>query len=176
MTDQEVDRFVETLEQEQAIAQITDPSKEHTEVQVLEEVDVEALVKSSERFDKLKKYYDSLPWKVDMPVNLEWLEKNVAPLMDQPKEEAAEKGPLYSIPDHPIPVPYPFHPQESLKVTNPNAESGLLFYKCASPNCPVWCTSDTIAVVLPELTDTHPDVRAKICLQTFSVNVDWFQT
>ena len=39
----------------------------------------EALVKSSERFDALMKYYDTMPEKIDGPVDLAWLEAHVAP-------------------------------------------------------------------------------------------------
>jgi len=39
----------------------------------------DALVQSSERFDSLMKYYDTMPEKIDGPVDLAWLEANVAP-------------------------------------------------------------------------------------------------
>jgi len=54
------------------------------ETQLISDEDIQkatdALVKSSERFDALMKYYDTMmPDKIDGPVNLAWLEAHVAP-------------------------------------------------------------------------------------------------
>jgi len=65
VTDSEVDQFLE-----------------HTEVMITDQelADVtDALVKSSERFDQLMAYYDTMPEKIDGPVDLAWLETHVAP-------------------------------------------------------------------------------------------------
>ena len=57
----------------------------------------------------------------------------------------------------------PFHPLDTLKVLNPDAEYGPLYCKCPEEGCPVWCTTETAHVVLPELMEnTHPEVRAKL--------------
>ena len=57
----------------------------------------------------------------------------------------------------------PFHPSEVLKVLKPEAEFGPLYCKCPVDQCPVWCTTETAPIVLPELAqNTHPEVRAKI--------------
>ena len=57
----------------------------------------------------------------------------------------------------------PFHLSAVLKVLNPEAEWGPLYCKCSVDQCPVWCTTESAPIVLPELTqNTHPEVRAKI--------------
>ena len=43
----------------------------------------DALVKSSERFDKLMAYYDTMPEKIDGPITLDFLETHVAPEMNR---------------------------------------------------------------------------------------------
>jgi len=55
--------------------------QEMTEQELADATD--ALVKSSERFNQLMAYYDTMPEKIDGPVTLEFLETHVAPEMDR---------------------------------------------------------------------------------------------
>ena len=105
------------------------------------------------RFNELMACWKTLPhydpnFKADLP----WLEENVAHYLDQ--RERNIKSMQKSC---------PFHPLDILKVLNPDAEVGPLYCKCPVDECPVWCTTETAHVVLPELTQhTHPEVRDKI--------------
>ena len=118
---------------------------------------VDELVQQSERFDQLMAYWQSLcTYDPEKKVDLALLEKNLGPHLDW-----MEKRKDF------VPVEKknrcPFHPFEELKVLNPEAEFGSLYYKCSMENCPVWCTSETMTSVLSELNqNTHPEVRTKI--------------
>ena len=89
-------------------------------------------------------------------MDLAWLEENLGPHLDGMEKHTS---PLLVESKHRC----PFHPFEELKVLNPEAEFGSLYYKCPVENCPVWCTSETLSDVLSELVEnTHPEVRVKI--------------
>ena len=114
--------------------------------------DIEAgFFQKMERFNELMTCWKSLPtYDPNFKADLAWLEENVAHYLDQ-----KERGSMQQ--------PCPFHPLDILKVLNPEAEFGPLYCKCPVDDCPVWCTTETAHVVLPELTqNTHPEVRAKI--------------
>ena len=118
---------------------------------------VEELVQQSERFDKLMAYWQSLcTYDPDEKVDLAWLEEHLGPNFDWMEKHT---GPLLVENKNRC----PFHPFKDLKVLNPEAEFGSLYYKCPMENCPVWCTSETLTAVLSEFTkNTHPQVRTKI--------------
>ena len=109
--------------------------------------------KRMERFNELMAHWKTMPnYDVDIKTDLQWLEENVAPYM------ARRKRNLESVQQA-----CPFHPLEPLKVLNPDSESEPLYCKCPEDQCPVWCTSNTMSIVLPELIEnTHPEVRAKL--------------
>ena len=106
-----------------------------------------------ERFNELMAYWKTLPnYDPNFKADLEWLEENVAHYLEQ--RERFIKS---------MQQPCPFHPLDTLKVLNPDAEFGPLYCRCPLDECPVWCTTMTAHVVLPELAQhTHPEVRAKI--------------
>ena len=106
-------------------------------------------LKRMERFNELMAHWKTMPnYDVDVKTDLVWLEEHVAPHMER---------------RHRIQQACPFHPLEPLKVLNPDSECGPLYCKCPEDQCPVWCTSETVAIVLPELIEnTHPEVRAKL--------------
>ena len=110
-------------------------------------------LKKIERFNDLMAHWKTMPeYDVDFKTDLQWLEENVAPHMErrQRNKESMQQA-------------CPFHPLEPLKVLNPDAEFGPLYCKCPEDQCPVWCTSETAPIVLPELIEnTHPEVRAKL--------------
>ena len=105
-----------------------------------------------ERFNELMDCWKTLPhYNPNVYADLEWLEENVADYLVQ-KERNLES----------VQQPYPFHPSETLKVLNPEAEFGPLHCKCPVDRSRVGCTTETAHSVLPELTqNTHPKVRAK---------------
>ena len=107
--------------------------------------------KRMERFNELMAHWKTMPnYDVDFKTDLQWLEEHVAPHMERRKRNSMQQT-------------CPFHPLEPLKVLNPDAECGPLYCKCPEDQCPVWCTSDTVSIVLPELIEnTHPEVRAKL--------------
>ena len=109
--------------------------------------------KKMERFNDLMAHWKTMPdYDVDVKADLPWLEEKVAPHMErrQRNKESMQQA-------------CPFHPLEPLKVLNPDAEFGPLYCKCPEDQCPVWCTSETAPIVLPELIEnTHPEVRAKL--------------
>ena len=102
-----------------------------------------------DRFNELMACWKSLPhYDPNVKADLPWLEENVAQYLDQ--RERMQQA-------------CPFHPSDPLKVLNPDAEFGPLYCKCPEEGCPVWCTTATAHVLLPELIEhTHPEVRAKI--------------
>ena len=110
-------------------------------------------LKKIERFNDLMAHWKTMPdYDVDFKADLPWLEENVAPHMErrQRNKESMQQA-------------CPFHPLEPLKVLNPDAEFGPLYCKCPEDQCPVWCTTETAPIVLPELIEnTHPEVRAKL--------------
>ena len=110
-------------------------------------------LKKIERFNELMAHWKTMPeYDVDFKTDLHWLEENVAPHMErrQRNKESMQQA-------------CPFHPLEPLKVLNPDTEFEPLYCKCPEDQCPVWCTSDTVSIVLPELIEnTHPEVRAKL--------------
>ena len=105
------------------------------------------------RFNELMAHWKTMPnYDVDVKTDLMWLEENVAPHMArrQRNKESMQQA-------------CPFHPLEPLKVLNPDTEFEPLYCKCPEDQCPVWCTSETVSMVLPELIEnTHPEVRAKL--------------
>ena len=107
--------------------------------------------KRMERFNELMAHWKTMPnYDVDIKTDLHWLEENVAPHMARRKRNRMQQA-------------CPFHPLEPLKVLNPDSESEPLYCKCPEDQCPVWCTSNTVSIVLPELIEnTHPEVRAKL--------------
>ena len=113
------------------------------------------LVQKVDRFNQLMSCWkSSSAYNPEKKVDLAWLETNVGPHFDwmEKRQEPTllEKG-------------CPFHRSEELKVLNPEAEFGPLYYKCPVENCPVWCTSETLGIVLKELLqNTHHEVRSKI--------------
>ena len=114
-------------------------------------------MQQSEQFDKLMACFKTLPfYSADKKVDLAWLEEHVGPWLEKEKKRAAEEPMSW--------LSCPFHAVD-LKVLNNDPESRPLYYKWSMDNCPVWCTSETVTSVLPELKEnTHPDVRAKICV------------
>ena len=110
-------------------------------------------LKKIERFNDLMAHWKTMPdYDVDFKADLPWLEEKVAPHMErrQRNRESMQEA-------------CPFHPLEPLKVLNPDAEFGPLYCKCPEDQCPVWCTTETAPIVLPELIEnTHPEVRAKL--------------
>ena len=110
-------------------------------------------LKKMERFNELMAHWKTMPeYDVDFKADLPWLEEKVAPHMErrQRNKESMQQA-------------CPFHPLEPLKVLNPDAEFGPLYCKCPEDQCPVWCTTETAPIVLPELIEnTHPEVRAKL--------------
>ena len=109
--------------------------------------------KRMERFNELMAHWKTMPnYDVDFKTDLHWLEEHVAPHMERRRrnKESMQQA-------------CPFHPLEPLKVLNPDTEFEPLYCKCPEDQCPVWCTSDTVSIVLPELIEnTHPEVRAKL--------------
>ena len=97
--------------------------------------------KKMARFNELMAHWKTLPdYDANIKVDLTWLEDNVAHRMQ--------------------PV-CPFHPLVPLKILNPDAESEPVYYRCN--DCPVWCTSNTVDIVLPELkANIHPEVLANL--------------
>jgi len=70
------------IKQDPEVIEVLDDNAIHPESLITDQELAEAtdaLVKSSERFDELMKYYDIMPEKIDGPVDLAWLEENVAP-------------------------------------------------------------------------------------------------
>ena len=111
------------------------------------------LVEKVNRFTQLNDCWKSLPaYDPNLKVDLAWLEENVACYLDQKERNIRS-----------MQKTCPFHPSDILKVLNPEAEFGPLYCRCPVDQCPVWCTTETAPIVLPELTqNTHPEVRAKI--------------
>ena len=93
------------------------------------------------RFNELMEQWKTMPdYEPNRKVDLTWLEENVVPRLQ--------------------PV-CPFHPLVPLKILNPDAENEPWYYKCH--DCPVWCSSNTVDIVLPELkANIHPEVLAKL--------------
>ena len=93
------------------------------------------------RFNELMEQWKTMPdYEPNRKADLTWLEENVAPRLQ--------------------PV-CPFHPLGPLMILNPEAENEPWYYKCQ--DCPVWCSSNTVDIVLPELkANIHPEVRAKL--------------
>ena len=110
----------------------------------------EGFLKKIERFNDLMAHWKTMPdYDANVKADLPWLEENVAHHMDRRERNIQQAC--------------PFHPSGPLKVLNPDAEFGPLFCKCPEDQCPVWCTTETAHIVLPELIEhTHPEVRAKI--------------
>ena len=109
--------------------------------------------KRMERFNELMAHWKTMPnYDVDIKTDLFWLEEHVAPHMERRRRNLES-----------VQQACPFHPLEPLKVLNPDSESEPLYCKCPEDQCPVWCTSNTMSIVLPELIEnTHPEVRAKL--------------
>ena len=110
-------------------------------------------LKKIERFNDLMAHWKTMPdYDIDFKADLQWLEENVAHHMDRRQRNIQS-----------MQQACPFHPLEPLKVLNPDAEFGPLYCKCPENQCPVWCTTETAPIVLPELIEhTHPEVRAKL--------------
>ena len=113
----------------------------------------EGFYKKMNRFNQLMACWKTLPhYDPNVKTDLPWLEENVAQYLNQ--RERNIKSMQQSC---------PFHPLDTLKVLNPDAEYRPLYCKCPEEGCPVWCTTETAHVVLPELIEhTHPEVRAKL--------------
>ena len=113
----------------------------------------EGFYKKMARFNELMACWRTLPnydphFRADLP----WLEENMAHYLEQRERNIRS-----------MQQSCPFHPLDTLKVLNPDAEFGPLYCKCTEEGCPVWCTTETAHVVLPELIEhTHPEVRAKL--------------
>ena len=110
--------------------------------------------KRMKRFNELMEQWKTMPdYDADLKVTLDWLEDNVTPRLANKRGE-----------DHVAPRLFPacpFHPLVPLKILNPDTVDEPYYYSCN--DCPVWCTSNTVATVLPELENhTHPEVRAKL--------------
>ena len=106
--------------------------------------------KRMRRFNELMEQWKAMPdYDPEVKVTLDWLEDHVAPRLANKREA-------------PRPFPAcPFHPLVPLKILNPESVDEPYYYSCN--DCPVWCTSNTVATVLPELENhTHPEVRAKL--------------
>ena len=110
-------------------------------------------LKRMERFNDLMAHWKTMPdYDVDFKTDLPWLEEHVAPHMERRRRNIQS-----------MQQACPFHPLEPLKVLNPDTEFEPLYCKCPEDQCPVWCTSETVSIVLPELIEnTHPEVRAKL--------------
>ena len=110
-------------------------------------------LKKIERFNQLMVHWKTLPiYDPNVKADLEWLQENVAPYLGRRERNKQS-----------MQQACPFHPLDPLKVLNPDAEFGPLYCKCPEEGCPVWCTTETAHIVLPELIEhTHPEVRAKI--------------
>ena len=117
-----------------------DVSDEQVDAEFYEDC-AKGFFKRMARFNELMAHWKTLPdYDANLKVDLGWLEDNVASRMQ--------------------PV-CPFHPLSPLKILNPDAESGPVYYSCH--DCPVWCTSNTVDTVLPELkAHIHPEVLAKL--------------
>ena len=117
--------------------------------------------KRMERFNELMAHWKTMPtYDVNIKTDLQWLEENVAPYMVRSRllQEERRRRNLESVQQA-----CPFHPLEPLKILNPDSVEEPLYCKCPEDQCPVWCTSETVAIVLPELIEnTHPEVRAKL--------------
>ena len=102
------------------------------------------------RFNELMEKWKGMPdYDPEVKVTLDWLEEHVTPRLAN-KREASRVFPAC-----------PFHPLVPLKILNPDTVDEPYYYSCN--DCPVWCTSNTVATVLPELENhTHPEVRAKL--------------
>ena len=113
----------------------------------------EGFYKKMARFNEPMACWKTVPhYEHNFKADLEWLEENVAHYLDQ--RERNIKSMQQSC---------PFHPLDILKVLNPDVEFGPLYCKCPVEDCPVWCTTMTAHILLPELAhNTHPEVRAKI--------------
>ena len=113
----------------------------------------EGFYKKMARFNDLMACWRTLPnYDPDFKADLEWLEENVAHYLDQRERNIRS-----------MQQSCPFHPLDTLKVLNPDADYGPLYCKCPEDGCPVWCTTMTAHILLPELIEnTHPEVRAKI--------------
>ena len=107
------------------------------------------LVGKVNRFTQLMdRWKSSSAYDPEKQVDLAWLEEN----LDRVERNTGS-----------MQKTCPFHLSEVLKVLNPEAEWGPLYCKCSVDQCPVWCTTESAPIVLPELTqNTHPEVRAKI--------------
>ena len=108
--------------------------------------------KRMRRFNELMEQWKTMPdYDADVKVTLDWLEDHVAPRLANKRGEDKAR---------PFPA-CPFHPLVPLKILNPETVDEPYYYSCN--DCPVWCTSNTVATVLPELENhTHPEVRAKL--------------
>ena len=106
-----------------------------------------------ERFNQLMACWKSMPdYDPNVKADLPWLEEKVGPYLDRRERNIKS-----------MQQACPFHPSDPLKVLNPDTEFGPLYCKCPEEGCPVWCTTATAHVLLPELIEhTHPEVRAKI--------------
>ena len=113
----------------------------------------EGFYKKMARFNELMVCWRTLPnYDPNFKADLDWLEENVAHYLEQRERNIQS-----------MQKTCPFHPLEVLKVLNPEADYGPLYCKCPEDGCPVWCTTYTAHLVLPELEQhTHPEVRAKI--------------
>ena len=128
-------------------------SDEHADTAEFFEECGKGFFKRMERFNDLMAHWKTMPeYDVDFKADLPWLEENVAPHMERRQRNIQS-----------MQQAYPFHPLEPLKVLNPDTEFEPLYCKCPEDQCPVWCTSETVSIVLPELIEnTHPEVRAKL--------------
>ena len=110
-------------------------------------------MKKVNRFNELMVFWKSMPnYDPNVKADLPWLEENVAQYLDRRERNIQS-----------MQQACPFHPSDPLKVLNPDTDFGPLYCKCPEEGCPVWCTTATAHVVLPELSEhTHPEVRAKI--------------
>ena len=110
-------------------------------------------MRKMERFNQLMACWKTMPdYDANVKADLPWLEENVAHHLERRERNIQS-----------LQQACPFHPTDPLKVLNPDAEFGPLYCKCPEDKCPVWCTTETAHIVLPELIEhTHPEVRAKI--------------
>ena len=106
-----------------------------------------------ERFNDLMACWKTMPdYDANVKADLPWLEENVGHYLERRERNIQS-----------MQQACPFHPSDPLKVLNPDAEFGPLYCKCPEEDCPVWCTTETAHIVLPELIEhTHPQVRAKL--------------
>ena len=113
----------------------------------------EEFMKKVNRFNELMAFWKAMPdYDPNVRADLPWLEENVGHYLDRRERNIQS-----------MQQACPFHPSDPLKVLNPDAEFGPLYCKCPEEGCPVWCTTETAHILIPELIEhTHPEVRAKL--------------